>query len=65
MHAGSALFILNVDLAIQASYFCYPCTLAQMETEIKDRAALLKHSSGKAEGYSQQPGGMAYQNGSH
>jgi hypothetical protein len=46
---------------VQASYFCFPCTLAQMETEVKDRAALLQHSGGKPEGYSQPQGGMAYQ----
>ena len=49
------------DSVLQASYFCFPCTLAQMETEIKDRAALLQHSAGKPEGYSQPQGGMAYQ----
>lgn len=32
-----------------------------METEVKDRAALLNHSTGQPQGYSQQQNGMAYQ----
>ena len=50
----------STDVAAQASYFCYPCALAQMETEVKDRAKVAHHG-GKAEGYSQPQGGMSYQ----
>ncbi len=32
-----------------------------MEMEVKDRAALLQHNNAKNEGYSQQQGGMNYQ----
>ena len=36
-----------------------------MEMEIKDRAALLKHGNGKADGYAQPQGGMNYQQPGH
>ena len=45
---------------IKASYFCFPCTLAQMETEVKDRAAQAHLMGGNTEGYSQHNGGMVY-----
>lgn len=48
-----------------ASYFCFPCALAQMETEVKDRAKVAKASGGMTQGYSQPQGGMVYQQPQH
>lgn len=43
---------------MQASMFCGPCTLAQMNSEMKSRAA--EEQSTKAVGYQPQTQGMVY-----
>ncbi|KAK3052143.1 hypothetical protein LTR09_006735 [Extremus antarcticus] len=43
-----------------ASYFCFPCTVAQMDTEIKDRVKAAHHEAKQPDGYSQAQNGMVY-----
>ena len=48
----------SADRNAQASMFCMSCTVAQMNTELKDRAA--KVNLGKPIGYQPQTQGMVY-----
>ncbi|KAK3627236.1 hypothetical protein LTR56_019336 [Elasticomyces elasticus] len=43
-----------------ASWCCLPCTIGQMNTELKDRAAQPGHKQGKAVQYAQERPAMAY-----
>lgn len=52
------LLIKVLTKMTQASMFCRPCTLAQMNSEMKSRAA--KEQLTKAIGYQPQTQGMAY-----
>lgn len=54
----------NALIRMQVSFFCTPCGLAQMETEIKDRAEkaqLLPPGAGHEKQPYQQQQGMVYQ----